>query len=287
MLTVTLHLEKNNFERIPESIIQLSRLVVLNLNYCERLQSLPKLPFNLQGIFAHHCTALSSISYKSSTQLFDLSDNFKLDRNAVRIIVEDALQDIQLMAAAHWKHVREKGYFVEKRGHVMLPGNEIPKWFRFQSVGSSSITLEMPPPLPDLFSDKNRPVLGFAFSAIVAFGEHRADYCDCWFEFFCELQVTSQDCQPHRVLERCDIAQIRYVESDHLVLGYYLFGDEDLNAFREYDCVAEAVAVQFYFQDFASSEYLESCRVKVKKCGFHLLYAPDSTEEEPYAAPYD
>ncbi|KAH9726123.1 Disease resistance-like protein DSC1 [Citrus sinensis] len=267
---VELDLEKNNFKSMPESIIQLSNLKYLNISYCERLQSLSKLPCNLEWLFAHQCTALESlpssglfsIIYESSTQHFDLSGNFKLDRKEVRGIFEDALQDIQLMAAARWKKVREEGYFLEKCGYVIFPGNEIPKCFKFQSVGSSSsITLEMPTPLPGCFSNKNR-VLGFTFSAIVAFGEHRVDYCDGWFEFFCELQVKSQECQRHHVLERCDIALIRYVESDHLVLGYYLFGDEDLNGFREYNCVTEAVAVQFYFQHLASSHSLERCGVK-------------------------
>ncbi|KAH9781911.1 Disease resistance-like protein DSC1 [Citrus sinensis] len=287
-----LDLEKNNFKSMPESIIQLSNLKYLNISYCEWLQSLSKLPCNLEWLFAHQCTALESlpssglfsIIYESSTQHFDLSGNFKLDRKEVRGIFEDALQDIQLMAAARWKQVREEGYFLEKCGYVIFPGNEIPKWFKFQSVGSSSsITLEMPTPLPGCFSNKNR-VLGFTFSAIVAFGEHRVDYCDGWFEFFCDLQVKSKECQSHHVLERCDIALIRYVESDHLVLGYYLFGDEDLNGFREYNCVMEAMAVQFYFQHLASSHSLERCGVKVKKCGFHLLSAPDSTEKEQYAA---
>ncbi|KDO57449.1 hypothetical protein CISIN_1g0452022mg, partial [Citrus sinensis] len=42
-----LHLNGNNFERIPESIIQLSNLKSLFIRYCERLQFLPKLPCNL------------------------------------------------------------------------------------------------------------------------------------------------------------------------------------------------------------------------------------------------
>ncbi|KAH9781832.1 hypothetical protein KPL71_008626 [Citrus sinensis] len=40
----TLLLEKTNIERIPESIIQISVLTYLRLSYCERLQSVPKLP---------------------------------------------------------------------------------------------------------------------------------------------------------------------------------------------------------------------------------------------------
>ncbi|ESR55067.1 hypothetical protein CICLE_v100236471mg, partial [Citrus x clementina] len=47
---VELDLEKNNFKSMPESIIQLSNLKYLNISYCERLQSLSKLPCNLEWI---------------------------------------------------------------------------------------------------------------------------------------------------------------------------------------------------------------------------------------------
>ena len=107
-----LYLEKNNFERIQESIIQLSKLKFLYLSNCQRLQSLPKLPCKLQWLDAHHCTALESLSsglifssYESLCQHSNLSNNFKLDRNEVRRNLEDALQEIQLMATAHWKQV--------------------------------------------------------------------------------------------------------------------------------------------------------------------------------------
>ncbi|GAY60516.1 hypothetical protein CUMW_202590, partial [Citrus unshiu] len=235
---------------LPSSICQLKPLLVLNLhgcsnlhrlpdehsipnrtlNYSERLQSRPKLPSNLEWLLAHRCTALESglifsISYESPLRHFDLSGDFKLDRNEVRGVVEDALQDMQLLAAARWK----QGYFLEKCGYFVLPENEIPNCLRFQSVGcSSSITWEH-------------------------FGDHH--------EFFCEFEVKCKDCQPHHVLERCDVARTEYVESDHLVLRYYLFGDENLNGFREHNCDIETVAVQFYFQDFATSERLECCGV--------------------------
>ncbi|KAH9726336.1 hypothetical protein KPL70_008232 [Citrus sinensis] len=82
----TLLLEKTNIERIPESIIQISVLTYLRLSYCERLQSVPKLPFLIRWLDADNCTSLQSLSG----------------------IVEDALQRIQLMAAARWKEVQEK-----------------------------------------------------------------------------------------------------------------------------------------------------------------------------------
>ncbi|KAL9437632.1 hypothetical protein AB3S75_023492 [Citrus x aurantiifolia] len=147
-----LHLSKNNFERIPESIIQLSELSSLYLNNCERLQSLPKLPCSLHKLFAHHCTAMESLpglfpkSYESYPPHIELNGNYKLDRNVIEGILEDALQNIQHVATARWEHMnaREEISYPEFEGFAILPGNEIPKWFSFQSVGSL-ITLKTPP----------------------------------------------------------------------------------------------------------------------------------------------
>ncbi|KAH9782054.1 ADP-ribosyl cyclase/cyclic ADP-ribose hydrolase [Citrus sinensis] len=143
---VELYLEKNNLERIPESIVHLSKLKFLFLRYSQRLQSLPKLPCSLFKLDAHRCMALESLSglfssYESYRQNFDLSDNFKLNQNQLRGIVEDAMLEIQIMATTRWKEEEEQNrYFPSCDGLVILPGNEIPTWFRFQSMGSS-ITL--------------------------------------------------------------------------------------------------------------------------------------------------
>ncbi|KAK9200294.1 hypothetical protein WN944_015491 [Citrus x changshan-huyou] len=58
----TLLLEKTNIERIPESIIQISVLTYLRLSYCERLQSVPKLPSLIRWLDADNCTSLQSLS---------------------------------------------------------------------------------------------------------------------------------------------------------------------------------------------------------------------------------
>ncbi|KAH9725551.1 ADP-ribosyl cyclase/cyclic ADP-ribose hydrolase [Citrus sinensis] len=109
-----LYLSKNNFERIPESIIQLSELSSLYFNNCERLQSLPKLPCSLHKLFAHHCTAMESLpglfpkSYESYPPLIELNGNYKLDRNVIEGILEDALRNIQHVATARWKHMNAR-----------------------------------------------------------------------------------------------------------------------------------------------------------------------------------
>ncbi|KAH9782072.1 ADP-ribosyl cyclase/cyclic ADP-ribose hydrolase [Citrus sinensis] len=270
-----LYLERNNFERIPESIIRLSKLSRLLVSNCERLQSLPKLPCNLYELNAQHCTTLESLSGLFSSYkcvCFYLNENFKLDRK-LRGIVEDALQNIQLMATARWKEIREKISYPALQGHVVLPGNEIPMWFSSQGMGSS-ITLKMQ---RGCFS--NNKVLGFVFCTIVAFQDHHV--WDWSFGLYCEFKVKLKDCDPHVI--QIYLGRVDYVEPDHLVLGYYFFDHEDLNGCWEYNYVPEAV--QFYFKKLLRSETLECCGVK--RCGIHLFHASDSMDsmEDPSKAP--
>ncbi|GAY58012.1 hypothetical protein CUMW_183830, partial [Citrus unshiu] len=275
-------LRKTKFEKIPTNVLHLSKLHSFCLSYCERLQSLPKLPCNLKELDADHCAALESlsdlfsISYDYYIRCFELSTNYKLDRNELRSILEDALQKIQDMASTtRWKQLYEnleKISYPERRGYVYVPGNEIPKWFRFQSVGSL-ITLKVPsPPADNWFS--NGKVIGFAFSAIVSFPDHHDVKKLGLCELVCEIKVKSEDCNPQVILRY--VVVVRNLESDHLLMGYYFFDDHDFNAFRENTCVLEAV--QFYYKMYDDASECLEC-YPVKKCGIHLFSAPDSTED--------
>ncbi|KAH9722720.1 Disease resistance-like protein DSC1 [Citrus sinensis] len=274
----TLHLEGNNFERIPESIIQLSNLERLFIRYCERLQSLPKLPCNLLSLDAHHCTALESLpglfpsSDESYLRTLYLSDNFKLDRNEIRGIVKGALQKIQLLATARLREAREKISYPSLRGRGFLPWNKIPKWFSFQSAGSC-VTLEMP---PDFFNNKS--VLGLAFSVIVNFSRKfnffYTSKIEKQFYVYCEYIVRPKDYHPHCSTSRMTLLGVGdCVVSDHLFFGYYFFDGEEFNDFRKYNCVP--VAVRFNFREANGFEFLD---YPVKKCGIRLFHAPDSRE---------
>ncbi|KAH9726260.1 ADP-ribosyl cyclase/cyclic ADP-ribose hydrolase [Citrus sinensis] len=231
---IILNLAKTNIERIPKSISQLLMLRYLLLSYSESLQSSPKPPFRARGPLA-----LQPFSG----------------------IVKDTLR-IQ-----HTGHTLARDFPLEKI-HVVLAGNEIPKWFKFQSVGSF-ITLEMP---SDFFHYSR--VQGIAFSAILAFSNRHVD-CGRWFSFSFELKVkTTKDCGPHdtQLFE----SRANYIELDHLHLGHYLLCEEDFNGFWKCNCIPEAVQ----FNVFPSLE-CECCGVK--KCGIHLFCFLDSTNsiEDP------
>ncbi|XP_024045456.1 disease resistance-like protein DSC1 isoform X2 [Citrus clementina] len=214
---IIFNLAKTNIERIPESIIQLFVSGYLLLGYGERFQSVQKPPFLERG-----CLAVQPLLG----------------------IVEDTLriQHTNHMPAVRWQEIWQEDWlnrgFSMGKGHIVLPGNEIPKWFEFQSVGSF-ITLEMP---ADFFN--NSRVQGIAFTAILAVSDRHVD-CGRWFSFSCELKVkTTKDCGTHDT--RLSQRRVNYVESDHLHLGHYLFCEEDFNGFWKCNCILEAVHLMFF-----------------------------------------
>ncbi|GAY69005.1 hypothetical protein CUMW_268620, partial [Citrus unshiu] len=231
---ILLNLAKTNIERIPKRITQLFVLRYLFLSYSERFPSSPKLPF--------------------------------LER---RIVVDpERIPHMDHKLAVRWQQIQENRGFSMGKAHIVLPGNEIPKWFKFQSVGSF-ITLEMP---PDFFNSSR--VHGFAFSAILAFSNRHVD-CGRWFSFSFELKVkTTKDCGSHDT--QLFQSRVNYIESDHLHLGYYLFCEEDFNGFWKCECIPEAV----HFNVFPPLK-CECCGVK--KCGIQFFCFPDSTNsiEDP------
>ncbi|XP_024042908.1 disease resistance-like protein DSC1 [Citrus clementina] len=264
-------LNNNNFQRIPESIKHLSKLEYLNLSYCERLQTLPELPCNLYDLDAHHCAsleALSGFSSISSSSFVDLRNCFKLDPNELSEIGKDSLQSDH----ARWmKNMLESQNDEWIRRCMYFPGNEIPKWFRYQSMGSS-VTLATP--LAGFFG--NNKLMGFSFCAIIAFPDDHPNHSS-YYSVECEWRVKSEGCYRH--LCSWYFGTFSYVEPDHVLLGYYLFDREDLGKY--YDGVNDAT---LYILGFFG-ERLECCGVK--KSAIHLLYAEDSTEltqeeEEPH-----
>ncbi|KAH9782296.1 ADP-ribosyl cyclase/cyclic ADP-ribose hydrolase [Citrus sinensis] len=274
-----------SLKSLPAGIFNLEFLTELDLSGCSKLKRLPEISSGNVGQLFLSGTAIeelpSSFELLLRLWLLDLSDCKRLKSLPsslcklkslgvliLRGIVEDTLR-IQhtnhtpvVRLQEIWQEVWLNRGFSMGKGHIVLPGNEIPKWFEFQSVGSF-ITLEMP---PDFFN--NSRVQGFAFSAILAFSDRHVD-CGRWFSFSCELKVkTTKDCGTHDT--RLSQSRVNYVESDHLHFGYYLFCEEDFNGFWKCNCIPEAV----HFNVFPPLE-CQCCGVK--KCGIHLLHTPDST----------
>ncbi|XP_031266903.1 TMV resistance protein N-like [Pistacia vera] len=269
-----LKLDGNNFESVPTSIINLSALNLLSIRFCNRLQSLPKLPCNMQEVKADGCKLLKVLSgMKGPSDGYyygELSfiNCFNLDWNAVRMVLKGALMEVEKLRIGEDYVVRRsikeragragRGYMVfpgseipkrkeragrAGRGYMVFPGSEIPKWFNIQSNGSC---IEL---LPRVRGTMPYKLLGFVFCAIVGIPKNHCGLSTVGYVFRLPFQNRS---------EPLDSAQfnIGHIKSDHLFVGYS-FG---ISGFSRWTGTAEAI-INFYSPN----------DLIIKKCGVRLF----------------
>ncbi|XP_031259203.1 TMV resistance protein N-like [Pistacia vera] len=114
-----LFLRENNFESIPENIKRLSKLRLLDISNCRRLQLLPEFPMGVD-VIAFDCSSLQSISDPSFLLLPHLRRRETTFANCFKL---------DLCKTLHKESCRE---FCAS---ICFPGDEILKWFTFQNTG--------------------------------------------------------------------------------------------------------------------------------------------------------
>ncbi|CAM8889454.1 unnamed protein product [Rhodiola kirilowii] len=108
-----LNLSRNNFVSLPESLVRLSHLERLNLDYCESLEVLPTLPLSIQDLEAHNCTSLTTVTAPTGlslskhqnfvfTNCIKLNDNKGHD-NVAFIFLKGHLQSVGRITLQHFK----------------------------------------------------------------------------------------------------------------------------------------------------------------------------------------
>ncbi|KAH9782249.1 ADP-ribosyl cyclase/cyclic ADP-ribose hydrolase [Citrus sinensis] len=195
---VSLKLSNNNLERIPERLDPLSSLKYLDLFE----NNLDRIPEYLRSF----PTSIPS-EFTSLRLSVDLRNCLKLDPNELSEIIKDGWMK---------QSVNGETYITKS---MYFPGNEIPKWFRHQSTGST-ISLKTPQP-----TGYNK-LMGFAFCVVVA----------CSVSECCRHESVEDDrkCNLFDVVcdrrsEGCDsysssyLGKISHVESDHVFLGSRIF----------------------------------------------------------------
>ncbi|KAL5800978.1 hypothetical protein ACOSQ3_032610 [Xanthoceras sorbifolium] len=265
-----LELCKNDFESLPTSIKQLSKLETLLLNDCNMLRFITKLPSNLLLLEAMNCKQLQSLPDTSEftefltsersisrnarlTKLdFIFTNSLKLNERAFSHVFAESLLIIQRMATAGKKHQKDV------RLSICYPGSEIPNWFSYQSSGSF-VNIQLPP-----HNWCGSKLLGFALCAVLAFEEYCYDedfsvavpYMCCFktnygdrITFKGKLTVRA-----HREFE-----DKIFIDSDHIVLGY-----DDYSHVKLRDDLTTC-SVEFW------SPYM-SPNCKVKYCGVCPIY---------------
>ncbi|KAH9725927.1 ADP-ribosyl cyclase/cyclic ADP-ribose hydrolase [Citrus sinensis] len=156
----------SSLESLPSSLCMFKNLTSLEIIDCQNFKRLPNELGNSKclTVLIVKGTAIrevpESLEYlrslpsklTSHNLSVDLRNCLKLDPNELSEIVKD-----------QWmKQSLDVNFGTTKS--MYFPGNEIPKWFRYQSMGSS-VTFKTPP--TDFFN--NKILVGFAFCAVVAF----------------------------------------------------------------------------------------------------------------------
>ncbi|KAL5776096.1 hypothetical protein ACOSP7_009022 [Xanthoceras sorbifolium] len=280
----TLHLDRNNFESISGSIVNLSQLYSLDISYCERLKVLPEL--HGTTISAVNCTSLEVLSnFSFQNDIFvrhmkaDFTNCFKLDRNVLNGVVKDTLLKLQGLAALVKKrHYHQVYEGVSPPVYICYPESEIPEWFSYQSKGSF-IDVKLPPYWLDY------KFLCFAVCVVVSvpYPNHQRDHhgddnYSSYSNIIFECNVKSRDGDRRVVIEYGNHRSLRvaysgfdYIRSNHLFIGF------GFHFFREL-CDTE-----FSFRFYVKNENeLNTEYCKVEKCGVHFMFA-QHLEDEPHS----
>ncbi|TXG68511.1 hypothetical protein EZV62_003446 [Acer yangbiense] len=288
----TLYLDRNHFQSIPGSIINLSKLRFLDISNCERIKVLPKLRY-WTSISAVNCTSLEELSYPSfhnSSFYYDMEANFtncfKLNRASLNYFLEGTVLEMQGRATSIVKRhlqVNAAQSPPSPLASICYPENDIPKWFSFRST-RSFIDVKLP---QHCF---NYDFICLALSVVVTISDpnHQCDHQEDDYHEYSNVNyegiVKSKD--GDRCLNRIDESEDDfyslfevpycgpdYIKSNHMIIGFgYYF-------------VSELCDDEFSFQ-FSVKNRNESNieHIKVVKCGVHLTFGLnlETLGDEPY-----
>ncbi|KAI3746103.1 hypothetical protein L6452_08524 [Arctium lappa] len=149
-----LHLSGNShLTKLPAGISGLSRLKLLELNNCCRLQNLHALPSQLQVLRARGCSSLEKIG--------DISQEYEWLYKAWFIDCHKLLEDQE--SERYIDNMLQQSFLkkcaaVDHRLSIAVPGSKIPSWFKEQQDGCN-VALRLPPML-------HTQVMGFAICGV-------------------------------------------------------------------------------------------------------------------------
>ncbi|XP_061370321.1 disease resistance protein RPV1-like [Gastrolobium bilobum] len=166
-----LRLDGSSVMSLPSSIKDLSGLEILSLENCTELWHLPELPENIKEFYADNCTSLMTVStlgtfsekMNGREKYISFKNVMRLDESSLDLFMEGALSTMKI-AAIHnvqlrTSVVRNQSYSYYSSVEVCLPGSSVPRYFRYQTTGSSTRTTGV---LIRSYS------LGFIFAVVVS-----------------------------------------------------------------------------------------------------------------------
>ncbi|KAJ9162591.1 hypothetical protein P3X46_022352 [Hevea brasiliensis] len=264
---LSLNLDGNNFHTLPASINAFPKLEQLHLDDCKMLQSLQKLPSNLNFVTAQACTSLEILDLCSLQSLrLNLSNCFKLGGNQTHnSFVFTMLRKYQ-KGCLSFSHREDQSSAMVPREYnlkpgfdVVVPGNEIPEWFSHQSLWlsndyCSSATIQLPPGWVDC------KWMGFAVFAVFLIKD-RDSSCFYDLDLACFIKIMNNTWK-HELDSRC-LSMVHYLESDHTWL-FYLSRNKLFDTVSQ-DTIRTASHIEVRFSIHGTALY-------VKKFGLHVVY---------------
>ncbi|XP_062014519.1 TMV resistance protein N-like [Rosa rugosa] len=298
-----LKLDFSNCQSLESLPVELpAGLRTMYLRNCKSLRSLPKLPWPLIGLDAHGCTSLERVSsmrtapiqgrdqyVNNSEELWPEDEEglsfincLKLDQSARSNIMADA--QLRVMRIAIASRLLNKSFWI----NIVCPGNEIPKWMRYQSEGCR-INIKLP---PHWF---RQGFLGYALCIVLAFNYYTPPDTIYSNTFSCETHLKINN--GHE--DWCETLQISLpdiLNSDHVFVWYFYpksFGLESaIN--REDGVKASEASFDFilYKHTYENGQYpsieknpFDLSTVRVKRCGVSLLYEDATVDEDVVMEP--
>ncbi|WVZ19581.1 hypothetical protein V8G54_006903 [Vigna mungo] len=176
-----LRLGNTMVKELPSSISNFNQLLHLDISFCSKLRTIPKLPLSLETLKARECQSLKTILFPS-TAVEQLKENRKeirfwkcmnLDNQTlvgiglnVQInVMNYANQHISTASHNHVEHCDDDNCD-SYSGVYVYPGSRVPKWLEYKTRKDSIII--------DLSSAPPSPLIGFIFCFVL--GEyHNAD----------------------------------------------------------------------------------------------------------------
>ncbi|XP_050145792.1 disease resistance protein RUN1-like isoform X5 [Malus sylvestris] len=268
-----LDLSYSRILEIPASIKQASRLSILYLFNCERLQSIPELPV-LCNVRAEGCRSLKIVS-SSRTALRKGWDkpNYryrvfincpKLDNNSRSNIMDEAQITIMRMETVAPFKDYVLPYNPWPQINIACPGKEIPNWFSYQNEGSS-VDIELS---PYWF---RTGLFGFALSVVLS-----------GFIWYPRRRVRANFIvkfmgESHELFSSKYIIPDSYDGQHHVHVWNEAFRSEEVgkNCSPDIYKLAKEASVVFCLVD-REGRTASASSVKVESCGICPLYAEDA-----------
>ncbi|XP_048319569.2 disease resistance-like protein DSC1 [Ziziphus jujuba] len=315
-----LRLEGTGIKELPESIVNLIGLDRLFLEGCSKLQKLPTLPLglsyldvenceslkslahlpsSLEHLLASHCTLLETISSWRTPLGYEISDSYSmdgsirfdnclnLDQNTRNNIIPDPALFRILSSATSYKKRPIDHQGLEFPLFICYPGDEIPKRFSYQSLGSS-MNIQLPP------NWCNTNFLGFAVCFIIDQYSHITDGIEYKLSFKTINENSLYDFHDSDWLYRLEKINSEHVWTLHEASLSCKGFEEKFGANWPSICSNIVTGISFHvrpfrhddrFHDSCVEEGVEHC--KIKKCGIWMIYEEDAdqvldgAEEEP------